>query len=257
MDIKGHTAVITGGASGLGAATAQAFAAAGAKVALLDINVAAAQQTADRIGGQDRILAVKCDVTDENSAASALSEVQKKFGVGRVLVNCAGVGTPKRIVGRDGPMPLADYKKVIEINLIGTFNMLRLAAAEMSKAEPLPGGDRGVIVSTASIAAFEGQVGQAAYASSKGGVAALTLPAARELAQFAIRVVGIAPGIFGTPMLLSLPQETQDSLGASVPHPKRLGAPHEFGELVLSIIRNGYLNGEVIRIDGALRMAPR
>jgi NAD(P)-dependent dehydrogenase (short-subunit alcohol dehydrogenase family) len=154
-------------------------------------------------------------------------------------------------------MPLADYRKVIEINLIGTFNMLRLAAADMSEADPLPGGDRGVIVSTASIAAFEGQVGQAAYASSKGGVAALTLPAAREFAQFAIRVAAIAPGIFATPMLMALPQEAQDSLGASVPYPRRLGAPHEFGELVLAIVRNGYINGEVIRIDGALRMAPR
>ena len=253
MDPKGQVALITGGASGLGAATAEVLAAAGAKVALLDVNEKAAAETAAKLGG----MAVACDVTSERSAIDAIAKVRDAFGVARMLVNCAGIGPAKRILGRDGPMPLADYRKVIEINLIGTFNMLRLAAADMSTADPLPGGDRGVIVSTASIAAFEGQVGQAAYASSKGGVAALTLPAARELAQFAIRVVGIAPGIFGTPMLMALPQETQDSLGASVPYPKRLGAPREFGELVLSVIRNGYINGEVIRIDGALRMAPR
>ena len=253
MDIKGHTAIITGGASGLGAATAQAFVNAGAKIALLDINLAAAQQTADRLGG----IAVKCDVTDEKSATDALSEVQKKYGVGRILVNCAGVGPPKRIVGRDGPMPLADYKKVIEINLIGTFNMMRLFAAGLSKAEPLDGGERGVIISTASVAAFEGQIGQAAYASSKGGVAALTMPAAREFAQFGIRVMTIAPGIFHTPMLAALPEDAQKSLGASVPFPARLGRPEEYADLALFIVRNGYMNGETIRIDGALRMAPR
>jgi NAD(P)-dependent dehydrogenase (short-subunit alcohol dehydrogenase family) len=253
MDPKGQVALITGGASGLGAATAEVLAAAGAKVALLDVNEKAAAENAAKLGG----MAVGCDVTSEASAIEAIAKVREKLGVARVLVNCAGIGPAKRILGRDGPMPLADYRKVIEINLIGTFNMLRLAAADMSKTDPLPGGDRGVIISTASIAAFEGQVGQAAYASSKGGVAALTLPAAREFAQFAIRVVGIAPGIFGTPMLMALPQEAQDSLGASVPYPQRLGAPREFGELVLSIISNGYINGEVIRIDGALRMAPR
>lgn len=253
MDIKGQTAIITGGASGLGAATAEAFAKAGAKVALLDINVGAAEQVANKLGG----IAVKCDVTDEQSAIDALSEVQKKYGVGRVLVNCAGIGPPKRIVGRDGPMPLADYKKVIEINLIGTFNMMRLFAAPLSKAEPLAEGERGVIISTASVAAYEGQIGQAAYASSKGGVAALTMPAAREFAQFGIRVMTIAPGIFYTPMLSSLPEEAQKSLGASVPFPPRLGRPEEYADLALTIVRNGYLNGEVIRIDGALRMAPR
>jgi NAD(P)-dependent dehydrogenase (short-subunit alcohol dehydrogenase family) len=257
MDINGQIAVITGGASGLGAATAQAFVNAGAKVALLDINLAVAQQTADRLGGQDRILAVKCDVTDDQSAADALAEVQKKYGVGRVLVNCAGVGPPKRIVGRDGPMPLADYKKVIEINLIGTFNMMRLFAAALSKAEPLDGGERGVIISTASVAAFEGQIGQAAYSSSKGGVVALTMPAAREFAQFGIRVMTIAPGIFHTPMLAALPEDAQKSLGASVPFPPRLGRPEEYADLALFIVRNGYMNGETIRIDGALRMAPR
>jgi NAD(P)-dependent dehydrogenase (short-subunit alcohol dehydrogenase family) len=253
MDIKGQVAVITGGASGLGAATAEAFAKAGAKIALLDINLAAAQQTADKLGG----IAVKCDVTDDQSAVDALAEVQKKYGVGRVLVNCAGVGPPKRIVGRDGPMPLSDYKKVIEINLIGTFNMMRLFAAALSTAEPLDGGERGVIISTASVAAFEGQIGQAAYSSSKGGVVALTMPAAREFAQFGIRVMTIAPGIFFTPMLSALPEDAQKSLGASVPFPPRLGRPEEYADLALFIVRNGYMNGETIRIDGALRMAPR
>ena len=253
MDIKGHTAIITGGASGLGAATAEALAAAGAKVALLDVNVQAAEALAKKLGG----IAVSCDVTSDTSAEAAIAKVRERYGAGRVLVNCAGIGPPKRIVGKDGPMPLADYKRVIEINLIGTFNMLRLAAADMCKLEPLADGERGVIVSTASVAAFEGQIGQAAYASSKGGVAALTMPASRELAQFGIRVMTIAPGIFETPMLASLPKEAQDSLGASVPFPKRLGKPAEFAELVSFIVRNGYLNGEVIRLDGALRMAPR
>jgi NAD(P)-dependent dehydrogenase (short-subunit alcohol dehydrogenase family) len=253
MDIKGQIAIVTGGASGLGAATAETFAKAGAKVAILDLNMALAEQTAGRIGG----IAVKCDVTSEQSATDALAEVQKKLGTGRVLMNCAGVGTPKRIVGRDGPMPLADYKKVIEINLIGTFNMMRLFAAALSKAEPLEGGERGVILQTASVAAYEGQIGQAAYSSSKGGIVGLTLPAARELAQFGIRVMTIAPGIFHTPMLASLPEDAQKSLGAAMPFPSRLGRPEEFADLAIFIVRNQYLNGETIRIDGALRMAPR
>ncbi len=253
MDPKGQAAIVTGGASGLGAATAQLLAQHGAKVALFDVNEAGARETAGKIGG----LAVPCDVTSEESAAAAVAKAREQNGAARILVNCAGIGPAKRIVGRDGPMPLADYRRVIEINLIGTFNMLRLAAAAMSKLEMLPGGDRGVIVSTASVAAFEGQIGQAAYASSKGGVAALTMPAAREFAQFNVRVMAIAPGIFATPMLRALPQEAQDSLGASVPYPKRLGEPAEFAELVLHCVRNGYLNGEVIRLDGALRMAPR
>jgi NAD(P)-dependent dehydrogenase (short-subunit alcohol dehydrogenase family) len=253
MDIKGQIAIVTGGASGLGAATAESFAKAGAKVAILDLNMTAAEQTAARIGG----IAVKCDVTDEKSAIDALSEVQKKLGIGRVLMNCAGVGTPKRIVGRDGPMPLADYKKVIEINLIGTFNMMRLFAAALSKAEPLEGGERGVIIQTASVAAYEGQIGQAAYSSSKGGIVGLTLPAARELAQFGIRVMTIAPGIFHTPMLASLPEDAQKSLGAAMPFPSRLGRPEEFADLASFIVRSQYLNGETIRLDAALRMAPR
>jgi NAD(P)-dependent dehydrogenase (short-subunit alcohol dehydrogenase family) len=253
MDPSGHAVLVTGAASGLGAVTANALAQAGAKVALLDVNVDGARELAGKIGG----LAVRCDVTSADGAAAAVAEARAQHGPARILVNCAGIGPAKRIVGRDGPMPLADYARVIEINLIGTFNMLRLAAADMQALEPLADGERGVIVSTASVAAFEGQVGQAAYASSKGGVAALTMPAARELAQFGIRVLAIAPGIFGTPMLRALPQDVQTSLGASVPFPKRLGEPREFADLVLHCVRNGYLNGEVIRLDGALRMAPR
>jgi NAD(P)-dependent dehydrogenase (short-subunit alcohol dehydrogenase family) len=253
MDIEGHAAIITGAASGLGAETAAALARAGAKVALLDVNLEAAQAQARTVGG----LAIRCDVTSSDDAIAALKTAREAHGAARILINCAGIGPAKRIVGRDGPMPLADYERVIAINLIGTFNMLRLAAADMQTLEPLADGERGVIVSTASVAAFEGQIGQAAYASSKGGVAALTIPAARELAPFGVRVMAIAPGIFGTPMLRALPQAAQDSLGASVPFPKRLGEPREFADLVLTIVRSNYLNGEVIRLDGALRMAPR
>jgi NAD(P)-dependent dehydrogenase (short-subunit alcohol dehydrogenase family) len=245
--------LVTGGGSGLGAATAEQLAKAGAKVALLDINLDAARAVADRIGG----LAVKCDVSDADSGEAAVAQARERHGAARILVNCAGIGPPKRIVGRDGPMPLGDYDRVIRVNLIGTFNMMRLVAASMQAVEPLPDGERGVIVSTASVAAFEGQIGQTAYSSSKGGVAALTLPAAREFSQFGIRVLAIAPGIFGTPMLRALPQDVQDSLGASVPFPKRLGEPREFAALVLHCVHNGYLNGEVIRLDGALRMALR
>jgi NAD(P)-dependent dehydrogenase (short-subunit alcohol dehydrogenase family) len=253
MHPKGHAAVVTGAASGLGAETAIRLAEAGAKVALLDVNVDAARELAARIGG----IAVRCDVANADSGAAALAEAREKHGIPRILVNCAGIGPAKRIVGRDGAMPLADFERVIAINLIGTFNMMRLVAADMGKLDPLEDDERGIIVSTASVAAFEGQVGQAAYAASKGGVAALTVPAARELAQFGIRVMAIAPGIFGTPMLRALPQEVQQSLAASVPFPKQLGKPEQFADLVLHCVRNVYLNGEVIRLDGALRMAPR
>jgi NAD(P)-dependent dehydrogenase (short-subunit alcohol dehydrogenase family) len=246
MEIKGQSAIVTGGASGLGAATARALAASGAKVAIFDLNQKGAAEVAASIQG----IAVTCDVADAGSAEAAVKQAAASHGPARILVNCA-------IVGRDGPMPLADYEKVIRINLIGTFNMMRLVAAAMQPLAPLADGERGVIVSTASVAAFEGQIGQAAYASSKGGVAALTLPAAREFAQFGVRALAIAPGIFGTPMLRAQPQEAQDSLGAAVPFPKRLGEPREFAALVLHCVHNGYLNGEVIRLDGALRMAPR
>ena len=253
MEVKGHAAIVTGGASGLGAATARTLAASGAKVAILDVNADAAAEVAIDING----LAIGCDVADSGAAEAAVKQAAADHGPARILVNCAGVGPAKRIVGRDGPMPLADFERVIRINLIGSFNMMRLAGAAMQVLSPLADGERGVIVSTASVAAFEGQVGQAAYSASKGGVAALTLPAAREFAQFGIRVLAIAPGIFGTPMLKALPQETQDSLGASVPFPKRLGEPREFAALAMHCIHNAYLNGEVIRLDGALRMAPR
>jgi NAD(P)-dependent dehydrogenase (short-subunit alcohol dehydrogenase family) len=253
MDIKGHAAIVTGGASGLGAATAQALAKAGAKVAVADVNIGGARDVAGKIGG----LAIPCDVTDSDSAVAALAEAKAKHGVARILVNCAGVGPAKRIVGRDGPMPLAEFERVIAINLVGTFNMMRLAAADMQGLAPLEDGERGVIVSTASVAAYEGQIGQSAYAASKGGVVSLTLPAAREFAQFGIRVNAIAPGIFETPMLRALPQEAQQSLAASVPFPKLLGKPEQFAALVSHMIENRYINGTVIRLDGALRMAPR
>jgi NAD(P)-dependent dehydrogenase (short-subunit alcohol dehydrogenase family) len=253
MDPQGHAALVTGAASGLGAAAAVQLAQAGAKVALLDVNQDGAAKLAAEIGG----IALHCDVASAESGAQAVAQARAAHGPARILVSCAGIGPAKRILGRDGPMPLADYERVIAINLIGTFNMLRLAAADMSGLTPLADGERGVIVSTASVAAFEGQVGQAAYASSKGGVAALMMPAARELAQFGIRALAIAPGIFATPMLQALPQEVQSSLAASVPFPKLLGRPEQFADLVLHCVRNAYLNGEVIRLDGALRMAPR
>jgi NAD(P)-dependent dehydrogenase (short-subunit alcohol dehydrogenase family) len=253
MDIKGHAAIVTGGASGLGAATADELARAGARVACLDVNLDGARAVADRIGG----LAVACDVTSAEGAAAALAQARDKHGAARILINCAGVGPAKRIVGRDGPMPLADFARVIDINLIGTFNMMRLGGADMQGLSPLADGERGVIISTTSVAAFEGQIGQAAYAASKGGVAALTLPAAREFAQFGIRANAIAPGIFHTPMLMALPDEAKSSLAAAVPFPKLLGRPDQFAALARHIIENTYINGEVIRLDGALRMAPR
>jgi NAD(P)-dependent dehydrogenase (short-subunit alcohol dehydrogenase family) len=253
MDIKGHSAVVTGGASGLGAATAEELARAGAKVACLDVNLDGARAVAERIGG----CAVRCDVTDGEQAAAALAQARDQHGAARILINCAGVGPAKRIVGRDGPMPLADFERVIAINLIGTFNMMRLAAADMQNLSPLADEERGVIISAASVAAFEGQIGQAAYSASKGGVAALTMPAAREFAQFGIRVNAIAPGIFHTPMLMALPEEAKKSLAAAVPFPKLLGRPDQFASLARHIIENTYINGEVIRLDGALRMAPR
>jgi NAD(P)-dependent dehydrogenase (short-subunit alcohol dehydrogenase family) len=253
MDIKGHAAVVTGGASGLGAATAEELARAGARVACLDVNLDGARAVAERIGG----CAVRCDVTDGEQAAAALAQARDQHGAARILINCAGVGPAKRIVGRDGPMPLADFERVVAINLIGTFNMMRLAAADMQNLSPLADEERGVIISAASVAAFEGQIGQAAYSASKGGVAALTMPAAREFAQFGIRVNAIAPGIFHTPMLMALPEEAKKSLAAAVPFPKLLGRPDQFASLARHIIENTYINGEVIRLDGALRMAPR
>ncbi|MBX3535238.1 MAG: SDR family NAD(P)-dependent oxidoreductase [Xanthobacteraceae bacterium] len=253
MDVIGHAALVTGGGSGLGAATASALAAAGAKVALLDVNIDAAKAHAAKIGG----IAIKCDVSDSDSAVAAVKEAREKHGVARVLINCAGIGTPKKILGRDGPQPLADFDRIIRVNLIGSFNVLRLFAADLQNAEALADGERGVCISTASVAAYEGQIGQAAYAASKGGIVGLTLPAARELAQFGIRVLAIAPGIFLTPMLLGLSEEVQQSLAASVPFPKLLGKPEQYASLAMEMVRNTYLNGEVVRIDGSLRMAPK
>jgi NAD(P)-dependent dehydrogenase (short-subunit alcohol dehydrogenase family) len=253
MDIRGQPAIVSGGGSGLGAATARMLGAAGAKVAVLDVNDKAAAEVAIDVNG----VAVHCDVTDGAGTEQALAKAAADHGAARIVVNCAGVGPAKRIVGRDGPMPLADFARVIEINLIGTFNLMRLAAAAMQDLEPGQDGERGIIVCTASVAAYEGQIGQAAYAASKGGVISLVLPAAREFAQFGIRVTGIAPGIFTTPMLHALPETAQQSLAASVPFPKLLGQPSQFAALVRHMIENRYLNGEVVRLDGALRMAPR
>jgi NAD(P)-dependent dehydrogenase (short-subunit alcohol dehydrogenase family) len=253
MDPKGHAAIVTGGASGLGGATAAALAKACAKVAIFDINMDAAKAHAEKIGG----IAIKCDVASADGAAAAVKEAADKNGVARILVNCAGIATAKRIVGRDGPLPLSEFEKVITVNLVGSFNMMRLVAAALQAAPELDAGERGVIVSTASVAAYEGQIGQAAYAASKGGVMALTLPAAREFAQFGIRVNTVAPGVFRTPLLAGLPEEAQQSLAAAVPFPKLLGTPEEFAALVMHMIQNRYINGETVRIDGALRMAPK
>lgn len=253
MDLNGIAAVVTGGASGLGAATAQRLADAGCRVAVLDIDRTAAEARAAGFSG----IGIACDVADAASAESALAPARAKHGVERILVNCAGLGDAGRIVGRDGPLPLNAFERVIRVNLIGTFNMIRLSAAAMTTLDLLAENERGVIVNTASIAAFEGQVGQAAYAASKGGVAGLTLSAARELARFGVRVVTIAPGLFQTPMVDQLPSEVQQALAANIPYPARLGDPAEFAALVEHIARNTYLNGEVIRLDGALRMPPR
>ena len=252
MKLSGVAAIVTGGGSGLGRATAEALAAKGAKVAVFDLNPAAAEEAAKAVRG----LAVVGDVADEASAGAAITKAAAAHGPARVLVNCAGIGVAKRVVGRDGPHPLQDFERVIRVNLIGSFNMIRLAAAAMGKLEPID-GERGVIISTASVAAYDGQIGQAAYSASKGGVVAMTLPIVRELAQMAVRVNAIAPGIFMTPMLFGLPQAAQDSLGASVPFPPRLGQPAEYAALAVHIVENGYINGETIRIDGALRMAPK
>jgi NAD(P)-dependent dehydrogenase (short-subunit alcohol dehydrogenase family) len=252
MKLDGVAAIVTGGGSGLGRATAEALAARGAKVAIFDLNPATAEEAAKALGG----LAFAGDVADEAAASGGIAKAAAAHGPARVLVNCAGIGVAKRVVGREGPQPLADFEKVIRVNLIGTFNMIRLAAAEMARLEPIE-GERGTIISTASIAAYDGQVGQAAYSASKGGVVAMTLPIARELAQFGVRVNAIAPGVFLTPMMAGLPQPAQESLGASVPFPARLGQPAEYAALAIHIIENGYINGETIRIDGALRMAPK
>lgn len=251
MDISGIAAVVTGGGSGLGAATARALAAKGAKVTVLDVSVEGAKAVARETGG----LALACDVT-QDAAADALDEAARAHGPARVLVNCAGIAPSGRTVGKEGPLALAAYAKVINVNLIGTFNMLRLAAERMAKLDPV-GEERGVIINTASIAAFEGQIGQVAYASSKGGVVGMTLPAARDLASLKIRVNSIAPGIFMTPMLMTVSEDYRQSLAAQVPFPSRLGDPAEFASLAVHIVENRMINGTTIRLDGALRMGPR
>ncbi|UUT34536.1 SDR family NAD(P)-dependent oxidoreductase [Microbacterium elymi] len=253
MEISGASALVTGGASGLGLATARRLAEKGARVTIVDLPQSRGAEIAAELGGTF----AAADVTDPAQVASAV-EVAASAAPLRVVVNCAGIAPPAKVLDRDGePSPLAAFAQVIQVNLIGTYNVISQAAASIAKTEPTDTGDRGVVVSTASVAAFEGQIGQPAYSASKGGVHAMTLPIARELARYGIRVCTIAPGIMETPMLAGLPQAAQDSLGQQVPYPARLGVPDEYARLVLSIIDNGYLNGETIRLDGAIRMAPR
>ncbi|MET0861708.1 MAG: SDR family NAD(P)-dependent oxidoreductase [Microbacterium sp.] len=253
MDITGASALVTGGASGLGLATARRLAAAGARVTIVDLASSAGAELAAELGGSF----AAADVTSVEQVAAAV-EVAAAAGPLRVVVNCAGIAPPAKVLDRDGsPSSLADFERVIRINLVGTYNVIGQASAVMARAEPGDDADRGVIVNTASVAAFDGQIGQPAYSASKGGVHAMTLPIARELARYGIRVLTIAPGIMETPMLMGLPQAAQDSLGQQVPFPARLGRPDEYARLVMAIIDNGYLNGETIRLDGSIRMAPR
>ena len=256
MDVRGRTALVTGGASGLGNASARALAAAGANVVLLDLPGSDGDEAAAAIDGP--ALFVAADVTDADAVQGAVDAATERFGGLHIAVNCAGVGWAARVLGRDGPHDLDLFRKVVDVNLVGTFNVLRLAAAAIAAGDDADAdGERGVIVNTASIAAFDGQVGQAAYAASKGGVVGMTLPIARDLARSGIRVVTIAPGTFDTPMLAGLPEEARDALAADIPHPHRLGRPDDFGLLVRQIVENPYLNGEVVRLDGALRMKAR
>ena len=253
MELQGHAAIVTGGASGLGGATAEMLAKAGAKVAIFDMNDEMGQAKAKEIGGTF----FKVNVTDEDAVASAIADAEGAHGKARILVNCAGIGPPAKVVSREGDaLPLSDFSNVINVNLLGSFNVLSKFAAALHKADPV-GEERGVIINTASVAAFDGQIGQAAYAASKGGIVGMTLPIARELARYGIRVVTIAPGLFLTPLLASLPEEAQQSLGAQVPFPSRLGDPSEYAKMVGAIIDNPMLNGETIRLDGAIRMAPK
>ena len=255
MQVQDSVFVVTGGVSGLGAATARMIVNGGGKVVLADVNQAAGDAVRAELGAGAHF--VQTDITSEGSAKACIDAAVSRFGGLHGLVNCAGIASGERVVGRDRPHQLNTFIQVINVNLIGTFNMIRLAAEVMSKGQPNADGERGVIVNTASVAAFDGQIGQAAYAASKGGVVAMTLPVARELARSGIRVMTIAPGIFETPMLLGLPQEVQDSLGKTVPFPSRLGRPAEYAAMVRHIVENAYLNGEVIRLDGAIRMAAK
>ena len=253
MQLKDIAVVITGGGSGLGAATARAMAAKGAKVAVLDVRQEQADAVAKEIGG----VAVVADVANEAQVALALDKAEDAHGVARVLVNCAGIGNAIKTVGKSGAFPLDSFKRVIDVNLIGTFNVLRLFAERAASKATALGEERGVIINTASVAAYDGQIGQAAYSASKGGIVGLTLPVARDLASYQIRVMTIAPGLFLTPLLMGLPEDARKSLGAQVPHPARLGDPTEYAALAVHIVENPMLNGEVIRLDGAIRMAPR
>ncbi len=254
MQIQGQAALVTGGGTGLGAAVARELARQGARVAVLDVNAAGAQAVADEIGG----IACRCDITDSASVSAALDAAEAALGPARILMNIAGIGTARRVVGKDGnAAPLEDFAKVINVNLIGSYNISRLFAAACVKLAPLDDGERGVMMFTASVAAFDGQVGQQAYSASKGGLVGMTLPMARDLAQHGIRVCTVAPGLFATPLMKQLPEPVQASLAASIPFPSRLGKPEEFAQLAAHIVTNGHLNGEVIRLDGALRMAPR
>lgn len=253
MDISGKSAIVTGGASGLGAATARALAAAGAKVAIFDMNLDAAKEVAAEIGGS----AFSVNVSDDASVEAAFDAAREAHGPARILVNCAGIGPAAKTVSSRGMHPLDKFEQVISVNLIGTFNCLRRAADDMSKMDPMESGERGVCINTASVAAYDGQIGQAAYAASKGGIVGMTLPIARDLSNVGVRVMTIAPGLFETPLLASLPQEVQDALGASVPFPSRLGNPKEYAALAQHICENQMLNGEVIRLDGSIRMAPK
>lgn len=254
MKIDGLAAIVTGGASGLGGATARMLADRGARVTIFDLNPELGEQHAAAIGG--RFLSV--NVADDESVAAAVADAESAHGTARILVNCAGIGTPSRVLDKEGnPQRLDAFRKIIDVNLIGTFNVLSKFAARAAKAAPLDGGERGVVINTASVAAYDGQIGQAAYSASKGGVVGMTLTIARDLAQFGVRVMTIAPGLFLTPLLMGLPQDALDSLGKQVPFPSRLGDPSEYAMLVESIVTNPMLNGEVIRLDGAIRMAPR
>ncbi|MDP1975970.1 MAG: SDR family NAD(P)-dependent oxidoreductase [Alphaproteobacteria bacterium] len=253
MNINNKIAVITGAGSGLGEACAIFLASKNAKIALLDYDLSKVENVAKKLNTKN-VLALQCDVSKAESAENAINQIKTQLGTPSILINCAGVATPTKIISKDGPLPLQFFENVINVNLVGTFNMMRLCAHLMSQEKPDDNGETGIIINTSSIAAFEGQMGQAAYAASKGGVASLTLPAARELARFGIRVMAIAPGLFGTPMLLSMPDAVQESLKSTLLFPKRFGLPEEFGQLVGAIIENPMLNGEVIRLDGGLRM---
>ena len=254
MNIEGHSAVVTGGGSGMGAETARRLAASGTKVAVLDREEEAAGAVAAEIGG----LGLACDVADAAGVENALARAREVHGPARICVNCAGIATAQRIVGRSGPAPLDGFRRVIEVNLIGTFNVMRVCAADMAGLDPVNDtGERGVMIATASVAAFEGQIGQAAYAASKGGLVGMTLPVARDLASLGIRVMTIAPGLMETPMLAGLSPDVRERLAASVPFPRRLGRPDEFADLVEHIVANSMLNGSVIRLDGAIRLPPR